>query len=196
MDKQLQVLDELISLVEAAGIPIWFYGGYALDALENRNIRSHGDIDFFVCRKDHSRLKSVLASSGFVISEEYLIGTFFEKMGQSVECLTYERLADGRYVTNTGETGVYPWPENSFPDKPNAVLLGKQVRVVSYEALYVFKAGYQTYDPTQTLREKDAADLRIICQRIPTKVRKELVSLFDPLPGTRSRCPSDGLSQR
>lgn len=189
MDRQLEILEELIAVTEAASIPIWFYGGYALDALEGRTIRSHGDIDCFVCRQDHERMRMALASSGFEIREKYPHATQFEKMGQSVECLTYERLADGTYVTDIGEMGIYPWPDNAFPDEPNAVLMGKPVRVISYEALYVFKAGYQAYDPTQPLRDKDAEDLRIIRQRIPAEVREELASLFDPLPGTRKRYP-------
>lgn len=187
--KQLQILEELITLIEAAGIPIWFYGGYALDALEGKTIRSHGDIDCFVRRQDHERMRTVLTSSGFAIREKHHHATMFEKMGQWVECLTYERRADGMYVTDIGDMGVYPWPENSFPDEPNAMLIDKPVRAISYEALYVFKAGYHAYDPTQPLREKDAEDLHVICQRIPAEVREKLASLFDPLPGTRKRYP-------
>ena len=138
MSKQLKILEELIAAVEAAGIPIWFYGGYALDALEGKTIRSHGDIDCFVRKQYHERMRTALASSGFAIREKYPHATKFEKMRQSVECLTYERLADGTYVTDIGEVGIYPWPDNSFPDEPNAVLMGKPVRVTSYEAQYVF----------------------------------------------------------
>ncbi len=194
MDKQLQVLDKLISVTEAADISIWFYGGYALDALEGKTVRPHGDIDCFIREQDQERMRTILSSSGFTIREKYPRATIFEKMGQSVECLTYNRLVDGMYVTDAGEEGIYPWPDNSFPDEPNAVLMDKPVRVISYEALYVFKAGFQTYNPSQPLRKKDAADLRIICQRIPKQVREELASLFEPLPGTRKRYPSDNNS--
>ena len=189
MDRQSRVLEEIVDVTEANDIPIWFYGGYALDALEGKAVRSHGDVDLFVRERDHEKLREILTSSGFAIREKHPKATMFEGMGQSVECLTYRQLADGMYVTDAGETGIYPWPDNSFPDEPNAVLMGKPVRVISYEALYVFKAGYQTYDPRQPLRDKDAADLRIICQRIPLEIREKLALLFDPLPGTRKRYP-------
>jgi len=52
MDMQVQILEELITLTEATSIPIWFYGGYALDALEGKSTRPHGDIDFFARKKD------------------------------------------------------------------------------------------------------------------------------------------------
>ena len=191
MDRQVRILEELIMATDASDIPIWFYGGYALDALEGRTVRSHGDIDFFVREQDHEELRTVLASSGFTVREKHSSATIFSKMGQSLECLTYRQLADGMYITDTGETGLYPWPDNSFPDEPNATLAGKPVRVISYEALYVFKAGYQTYNPKQPLRDKDAADLRIICQRIPLETRDKLALLFDPLPGTRKRYPDE-----
>ena len=191
MDRQLQILKEIIEVTETNDIPIWFYGGYALDALEQRTVRSHGDIDFFVREQDREKLRKALTSSGFAVSGRNPSSTFFVKMGQSVECLTYRQMADGMYVTDTGETGIYPWPDNSFPDEPNAVLMDKPVRIISYEALYVFKAGYQTYDPRQPLRDKDVADLRIVCQHIPLETREKLALLFDPLPGTRKRYPDD-----
>jgi len=190
MNPRAQILGEVVGLTEAVGIPIWFYGGYALDALEGRPLRAHSDIDFFVRKEEHGRLRDVLIPEGFEITERGPHYTKFRKRGQSVECLTYERLEDGALVTDTGETGVFPWPDNSFPDEPNATLVGKPVRVISYEALYVFKAGYQSYDPSQPLRDKDGEDLGIICQRIPPDVRAGLASLFDPLPGTRKRYPS------
>jgi len=102
MDMQVKILEELIVVTEGAGIPIWFYGGYALDALEGKPIRPHGDIDFFRAQ-----------------------------------------------------------------------------------------AGYHVYDPTQSLRNKDAEDLNIICQRILPGLREKLTSLFNPFPGTRKRYLSD-----
>lgn len=34
LSKQIGIIEELLSLTESEGIPIWFYGGFGLDALE------------------------------------------------------------------------------------------------------------------------------------------------------------------
>ena len=191
MDAQSEVLEELVELAEAAAIPIWLYGGYGLDALEGRGLRSHGDIDFFVRKEDHERLRGALCESGFAVVDVQPHHSKFEKMGQSLDCLTYEKWRDGTLVTNSGDEGVWPWPDNAFPDQPNGELVGHRVRAISYEAFYVFKAGWETYDPGRPLREKDRDDLGVIEHRVPPAARRELESLFEPLPGTRKRYPGD-----
>lgn len=187
MDIQVQILEELIAVTEAAGIPIWFCGGYALDALEGRVTRQHTDIDFFVRREYQECLRAVLSSAGFTIQAEGPPSaphfTVFRKMEEWLDCITYERLSDGTLVTDRGEAGVFPWPDNSFPDEPNATLIGKSVRVISYEAQYVFMGSHQTFDPETPLRDKDVKALEILSARIPPEVREQLASLFEPLPG-------------
>lgn len=140
-------------------------------------------------KNEQKQLKIVLISSGFSMEEQSPQATFFSKDDESLECLTFERLADGVYVTDTGDTGIYPWTDNSFTDEYNAVLMGRPVRVISYEAQYVFKAGYQGYDPSKPLRDKDIEDLNIICQHIPKELREKLALFFDPLPNTRKCYP-------
>lgn len=39
MNDQLQVLEELITVTESAGVPVWFMGGYGLDALPETRTR-------------------------------------------------------------------------------------------------------------------------------------------------------------
>ena len=134
MDKQLQVLEELISVTEEADIPIWIYGGYGLEALVKSPLRPHKDIDIFIHKRDKAGLTDVLTSVGFDVFGSGLHYVVFTKNEQHVECTTFEELDDGTLVTDTGDTGVFPWPANSFPKEPNADILKKQVRVISYEA--------------------------------------------------------------
>ena len=189
---QALVLQQLLSVGDAAGIPVWLCGGYGLDALEGRCTRPHGDIDVFVHRDDHARFREALCAAGFELITDGAYYSTFQRLGQWVECRTHETLPDGTPVTDTGGTGVYPWPGNTFPEEPTAQLLGRPVRVISYEAQYVFKAGFQAWDPTEAPREKDLQDLELLCRRVPPTTRAALASLFDPLPGTRTRFPGQG----
>jgi len=143
MDAQLQVLGELIAAAENAEIRFWFYGGYGLDALLGRTLRPHKDIDLLLRHEDLARLVESLLSAGFTVQEGKGHSVGLLKSGQWIECLTFERLADGTLVTDTGDTGMFPWPDGAFPDEPNGVLARKQVRAISWEAQYVLKAGHQ-----------------------------------------------------
>ncbi len=188
MDAQSQALGELIVLAEAGGISIWFYGGYGLDALVGRALRAHKDIDILLWRHDVPRLVAALLSGGFSVQEEQGHSVGLIRAEQWLECLTFQ-VIDGMLVTDTGDTGVFPWPDDAFPEHPNGVLLGKPVRAVSWGAQYVLKAGHQAYDPQQTLRPKDIKDLELIHEHVPPEAREQLARLFDALPGTRRHYP-------
>jgi hypothetical protein len=191
LDPQQQVIEELIALTDAAGIPTWFYGSYALHSLEGHATRPHGDIDFFTRFQDQDRLRQALSSTGFELVKAGSHWTTYTRRDQWINCNTFKRLDNGTPVTDAGEEGVWPWPDNSFPDEPNGVLFGKPVRALSLEGQYIFKAGFQVYDPREPLRDKDRQDLEIICRRIPPEMREKLALLFYPLPGTRKRYPGE-----
>ncbi len=194
MKEQLQqrhVLQELIVITETAGILIWFCGGYALDALEGRLTRQHTDIDLLVRQEDKERLKTTLLSAGFRLQTEGPHYVVFVKMEVWLDCLIWQRMSDGTLVTDRGEWGVYFWPDDAFPDNPNATLAGHPVRVISYGAQYVSKGAHRTFDPDTPIRDKDMQDLEILCRRIPSQRRKQLALLFYPLTGTQKRI--DGL---
>lgn len=191
MDAQEQIVKEILALTEAAGIPIWFYGSFALRALEGRSRRPHGDIDFFTRFQDQDRLRQALSSTGFELVKAGSHWTTYTRRDQWINCNTFKRLDDGTPVTDAGEEGVWPWPDNSFPGEPNGVLFGKPVRALSYEGQYVSKARWQLYDPREPLRDIDKQDLEIMCQRIPEDVRERLAAFFYPLPGTRKRYPGE-----
>jgi len=186
---QVLVLQQVLSVGDATGIPVWLCGGYGLDALEGRRTRPHEDIDVFVRHLDHPRFRHALGAEGFALVADGGYYSTYQKQGQWIECRTFDTLPDGTPVIDTGNTGVFPWPDNTFPEESNAQLLGRPVRVISYEGQYVFKAGFQAWDPREGPREKDLQDLELLCCRIPPDTRAALASLFDPLPGTRTRFP-------
>lgn len=134
-ETQKAVLLNMLTALESEGIRVWLYGGYALDALERTSIREHKDIDICVEYVDQPKLREILAGAGFEITEAGGHYTMLMGSGQGIEALTFQRWPDGRLVTDTGETGAFPWPDGSFPAEPNGFLLGRPVRAMSYEGL-------------------------------------------------------------
>ena len=47
---QLRVIRKVVAVTQAAGISVWLFGGWGLDARIGRITRSHGDIEFWVER--------------------------------------------------------------------------------------------------------------------------------------------------
>jgi lincosamide nucleotidyltransferase A/C/D/E len=188
-DLNLEVAAELAGISDAAGIPIWFFGGYGLDALQGRTTRPHGDVDFFVGEGDCRKLVAALVAVGYEVRAEEPGHVQLSRAGRHCDCVTWRRLPDGSAVTDTGDTGAFRWPDGSFPAEPNGLLAGRPVRAVSYEALYCLKAGFVCYDPSTTPRDKDREDLAVIRENVTEERRRELAGTFHPVPGTRRRFP-------
>lgn len=61
---QLRVIRKVIAVTQSAGIPVWLFGGWGLDARIGRITREHGDVEFWVERIHAKRSKAVLAEAG------------------------------------------------------------------------------------------------------------------------------------
>jgi hypothetical protein len=57
---QLRVIREVLAVTQSAGIPVWLFGGWGLDARIGRITREHGDVEFWVERIHADRSKAVL----------------------------------------------------------------------------------------------------------------------------------------
>lgn len=189
-DGNLWLVQELVEITESAGIRIWFFGGYGLDALQGRSTRGHADVDFFAREDDCARLLEALNASGYNLGLRETGHSHLSRHGVHCDCVTWRPTADGGALTDTGETGAFRWPDGAFPEEPNGNLAGRPVRAASYEALYCLKAGFACYDPTTSPRDKDHQDLAIICAHVTDARRRELESMFHPVPGSRRRFPA------
>ncbi len=81
-EAQLRVIRLVHTTLGGRGIRWWLFGGWALDALLGGVTRDHGDIEFWVERKDADAVVDALIEVGAVVldtqpieeSREYLIG--------------------------------------------------------------------------------------------------------------------------
>lgn len=192
MDAQLQVLAEIIEATDRAGIPVWFVGGYGIDALEGRITRPHGDIDIMARDIDLDRLHDAAIVHGFHIDDyEPPHHVMASKDGVHVDCIVWRRLGDGRVAIDTGEKGVFAMPGDALCEEPNGSLCDHPVRSGGYELIYCMKAGFRSYEPGSELREKDRHDLEILCRHIRPERRELLAEGFAPLPrvdGASGQC--------
>ena len=60
---QLRVIRKVLAVTQSAGIPVWLFGGWGLDARIGRITREHGDVEFWVERTDPGRSKAVLMTT-------------------------------------------------------------------------------------------------------------------------------------
>jgi Aminoglycoside-2''-adenylyltransferase len=57
---QLRVIKAVMAALGAVDISAWLFGGWGLDARIGRITREHGDIEFWLERRDADRSKAVL----------------------------------------------------------------------------------------------------------------------------------------
>ena len=64
-ERQFRLLAEIAAAFDAAGIPVWLRGGWALDFLLGRIRRDHADIDRVAWREDSDAISEALTSRRF-----------------------------------------------------------------------------------------------------------------------------------
>ena len=62
---QLEDILEILEGLEAASAPTWVDGGWCVDALVGRQLRTHDDLDIAVHQEDEEALRSWLVNQGF-----------------------------------------------------------------------------------------------------------------------------------
>lgn len=61
-ERQLALIEEMTRALDAADVPFWLRGGWALDFLVGRITRDHADIDVLAHAHDAERVSAVLES--------------------------------------------------------------------------------------------------------------------------------------
>ena len=62
---QLCLIDELTTLLQAAQIPHWLFGGWVVDFLVGEITRTHEDIDLIIWRRDVPAFRQLLERHGY-----------------------------------------------------------------------------------------------------------------------------------
>jgi lincosamide nucleotidyltransferase A/C/D/E len=151
-DDVLRVLAEF----DAHHLSWWLAGGWAVDALAERETRPHNDLDVLVLANDLSTVETALAQLGFVRADESELPAFLilrDRTGRQVDLYLVQPDPHGDMWQ---EYSGPKWDYFSVADLTGVGRIGsRQVRCLSPEALFRQFLGYRWTD-------KAVHDLRLL----------------------------------
>ena len=161
-EAQLEVIRLVDRTLGSHNIRWWLFGGWALDALLGDVTRDHGDIEFWVERKDSVAVLDALMGAGAMPmdtqpieeSREYTIGDVWFSSAY------FDRDLDDTYRLD-GRWSDWSFPGGSFSEDTGE-LAGMRVPVMSAAGMLAMKQQYPTLRNGKPLREKDVRDIALL----------------------------------
>ncbi len=162
---QLQTIHRVLGVLSGAGIPVWLFGGWGLDARIGRITRRHGDIEFWVPRTHavHSRAALVAAGSTALDTQPPEEACEFVWDGVAFSTACFDRAADGTFYQPLGRWSDWIFPAGSFGTDPGT-LDGTPVPVMSAAGMLAMKEQYPSLRNGRPWRDKDIADIAVLRQ--------------------------------
>jgi hypothetical protein len=160
---QLRVIREVVAVTGAAGIPVWLFGGWGLDARIGRITREHGDVEFWVERVHAERSKAVLVEAGATALATQPPEEACEFTWGDVPFSTayFDRQPDGSAIQLLGRWSDWLFPPGSFGDEPGT-LDGLPVPAMSVAGMLAMKEQYPHLRNGGPWRPKDITDIEIL----------------------------------
>lgn len=167
--------DDVLSLyteMEQKGIRLWLDGGWAVDALLEKQTRPHGDIDIVIQKKDLITMVEYLKSKGYWQIERddsteynFILG---DKDAKFVDfhVIKLDDLGNGIYGAKENES-MYPAEALTSI----GVINGVRVQCISPSWAIKSHTGYQ-------LRDKDIHDVLALCSKFTIEVPEEYKSFL------------------
>lgn len=149
------------------GIEIWLDGGWGVDALLEKQTRTHKDLDIVVQRNDVAKLRNLLESQGYKeIKLEIARPHNFvlaDSHGHEIDIHVI--------VLDEKGNGIYGPAENSEMYPVDALegigsITGQTVKCISPRWAINFHSGYQ-------LKEKDYQDVSALCEKFGIELPAE-----------------------
>ncbi len=158
--RQLALIEEFVSLCDAASIPCWLRGGWAMDFFLGRVTREHEDIDLFVWMQDAPVLAHALKQAGFIEQggPPPEAQRDFTKDGEQVQVALLALNQRGQVVVAGGQAAGTPWPEGMLA--PPAGRIGDVVSpIVNPRVQVEIKENFPAWRPDLPLGAKHQADI-------------------------------------
>jgi hypothetical protein len=95
---QLSLIQELTTVLRAARIPHWLFGGWVVDFLVGEITRPHSDVDLIIWRRDVPAFRQLLVEGGYTERPSPSgpeLDARFCKQGQLVEVMFLHEQEDG-----------------------------------------------------------------------------------------------------
>jgi len=145
--------------LDEMGIQIWIDGGWAVDALLEKQTRPHLDLDIVIQQKDLQEVVELLKERDYQNVERddtrpwnFVLG---DNKGREIDFHVIVLDNEGNGIYGPDKTGfMYPAGSLSGTGKID----GHPVRCISAEYLVKFHAGYKP-------QEKDIKDVSSLCQK-------------------------------
>ncbi len=105
-------LVELLQLFESAAIPVWLDGGWGVDALLEKQTRTHKDVDIILPVGDVPKLQELLSKRGFVVREgtppHSFVLTNSAGLEIDIHAVNFDNDGNGAYRMQNGEDWMFP----------------------------------------------------------------------------------------
>ncbi len=160
---QLRVIRQVIAVARAAGIPVWLFGGWGLDARIGRITREHGDVEFWVERIHAERSKALLVGAGATALATQPPEEACEFTWDDADFSTayFDRRPGGSFSQPLGRWSDWLFPPGSFGDEPG-MLDGRPVPAMSVAGMLAMKEQYPHLRNGRPWRPKDIGDIAIL----------------------------------
>jgi lincosamide nucleotidyltransferase A/C/D/E len=158
---------ELYRALERLGVEIWIDGGWGVDALLEKQTRTHKDLDIAIQEKDVPKLRELLGSRGYgdIKLEEARPHNFVlaDAKGHEIDVHVIALDGKGNGIYGPAEDGqMYPAASLTGTGKID----GHEIRCISPEWVVKFHSGYE-------LKEKDLEDVSAICEKFGIELPEE-----------------------
>jgi hypothetical protein len=160
---QLRLIREVISVTQAAGVSVWLFGGWGLDARIGRITREHGDVEFWLEFMHAERSKAVLVEAGATALATQPPAEACEFTWDHVPFSTayFDRRPDGSFSQPRGRWSDWLFPPGSFGDEPGT-LDGTPVPAMSVSGMLAMKEQFPRLRNGRPWRQKDINDIEIL----------------------------------
>jgi hypothetical protein len=162
--RQLILLRQIRDAFTAAGeIGWWVFGGWGLDARLGRVTRAHGDIEFWVERKDGDMVGGLLVEMGAFDLENQPpeeAREFSRDDGLVFSSAFFDRQADGTFTTR-GRWSDWILPKGSFA-APLGTIDELDLPAMSVEGMLAMKLQYASLRNGSPLRPKDLREIEVL----------------------------------
>jgi aminoglycoside-2''-adenylyltransferase len=159
----LRAIRKVVAVTRAAGISVWLFGGWGLDARIGRITREHGDVEFWVERTQAERSKTLLVEAGATALATQPPEEACEFIWNDVAFSTayFDRHRDGSFSQPAGRFSDWLFPPGSFDYEP-CMLDGTPVLAMSVSGMLAMKEQFPQLRNGRPWRQKDLGDIETL----------------------------------
>jgi lincosamide nucleotidyltransferase A/C/D/E len=165
---------ELLTALARAGIEAWVEGGWGVDALVGRELRSHKDVDLIVRRSDAGAVVELIQALGFRLATGTPPSALYrDGSGRAVDIRAVDFDADGRGIYRATEGDEWICPAEGFDGR--GTIGGTTVRCLTPEVQMLSHVGYDAKD-------KDVHDVQVLHENFGVPLPGEYAPPTRPTP--------------